>query len=172
MGRLARYLRLLGHDAAWARGDTLECAITRARAEGRILLTRSSGCAAIELAMPIAGGMLIMASEPVTQLAEVGGTWPIFSQADPFSRCADCNEPLLPMSPVEAQTRVPAYVAATQQSFRACPVCTRVFWQGSHAVRLLELFAEAAARCSQDLPVSAKRRSARSDVSDPALPNG
>ena len=31
----------------------------------------------------------------------------MFSQAEPFSRCADCNEPLLPLTATEAQARVP-----------------------------------------------------------------
>jgi uncharacterized protein len=172
LGRLARYLRLLGHDAAWVRGDSLECAISRARAEGRVLLTRSSDFIRLDLTMPIAGGMIIASSDQTSQLAEVGSEWPVFSQARPFSRCADCNEPLLPMSPAEAQARVPVYVAATQDSFQTCLMCTRVFWKGTHAERLLELFDEAASRCSQEIPAAWKRRSARPDISDPALPNG
>ncbi len=165
-------MRLLGHDAAWARGDSLECALSRARAEGRVLLTGSTDLSRLGLTMPIAGGMVIASGDRVSQLAKVGGEWPVFSQAEPFSRCADCNEPLLPLTATEAQARVPAYVAATQESFQACPLCTRVFWKGTHAARLLDLFAEAAARCSQNLPASSTRRSARPDISDPALPNG
>lgn len=172
LGKLARQIRLLGHDAAWVRGDTLECSLSRARAEGRALLTRSAEFARLGLAMPIAGGKIIASSSRLAQLVEVGEQWPVFSRADPFTRCADCNEPLLPLDRAEARSRVPAFVAETQRAFQTCPLCQRVFWNGTHAARLLEMFAEAAQRCSQELPDLAMRRSAEPEVSDPALPNG
>jgi uncharacterized protein len=172
LGRLARYLRLLGHDAAWERGDSLERALSRARAEGRALITRSREMSKLDLAWPQAGGLVITSSDRIVQIAEIGKQWPVFSQAEPFSRCAECNEPLHPITLAEVRGRVPPYVASIQPAFRTCPLCTRIFWNGTHTERILEVFLQAAALCSQPLPPGAVEQSAGPEVSDPALPNG
>jgi hypothetical protein len=43
-----------------------------------------------------------------------------------------CNEQLAEVDRETARERVPAYVARTQESFRACPGCRRVYWRGTH----------------------------------------
>jgi uncharacterized protein with PIN domain len=126
----------------------------------------------LELAWPLAGGTVITSTERAAQLAELGTRWPIFAQAVPFTRCAECNAPLHLMDTAEARAQVPPYVAATQETFRSCPVCTRIFWNGTHTERILVLFREAAERCSQRIPGGGEERSAGSELSDPALPNG
>ena len=62
-----------------------------------------------------------------------------------------------PSNRSEARPRVPAFVAATQLDFHACPLCGRVFWKGTHAARLLDVFAQAAQRCSQELARSVQK---------------
>ncbi len=79
---------------------------------------------------------------------------------------------MLPISPADAEGQVPAFVAATQTSFQTCPLCTRIFWNGTHAEQLLLLFEEAASLCSQVLASQTMKRNAGSETSDPALPNG
>ena len=39
----------------------------------------------------------------------------------------------------EVRDRVPPYVFQTQQSFRSCPECGRVYWQATHWQRIEEM---------------------------------
>ncbi len=127
LGRLARWLRLLGYDTAYENdADDLELA-RRARAEGRILLTRDRSLAARR-------GLrtLLIESErvqdQVRQVVETLGPPP----NPALSRCSLCNVPLEPAAPRQVADRVPPYVLQTQKRFGICPTCGRVYWAGTH----------------------------------------
>jgi uncharacterized protein with PIN domain len=169
LGRLARWLRLLGHDAAWCQGDGLEAALGRAREEGRCLLTRSRELGKRGLVLPPSGGRVLVSDHLIDQLVEIAGVWPIFATADPFSRCADCNEALLPAAVEWARERVPEFVARTQTSYRTCPRCNRIFWNATHSAAIVRTFAEAARRARQEFRLDGiQDEDAGPDSSDPA----
>lgn len=126
LGRLAKWLRLLGYDAEYWRDGSDETLIARAQAEGRLIVTRDG---------PLAGrrgvrALRIHAEELDGQIAEaraaLGGT------PQPFSRCPECNGMLLPLAHADARDHVPPYVWHTQQEFRRCVACDRVYWKGTH----------------------------------------
>lgn len=127
LGRLARWLRLLGYDTVYEKDvSDLELA-RRARAEGRILLTRDRALAARR-------GLRILlieserVQEQVRQVVETLG--PPLHPA--LSRCSLCNVPLEPATPQQVADRVPPYVLQTQKRFGVCPICGRVYWAGTH----------------------------------------
>lgn len=127
LGRLARWLRLLGYDTAYENdADDLELA-RRARAEGRVLLTRDRSLAARR-------GLrtLLIESERVQeQVRQVVET--LGPPSNPaLSRCSLCNVPLEPATPRQVADRVPPYVLQTQKRFGICPACGRVYWAGTH----------------------------------------
>jgi len=172
LGRLARYLRLLGHDAAWCRSDTLVAAVARARSQERALLTRSARLPEAGLAWPPMGGMIIRSDRWTEQLVEAAGRWPIFATARPFSRCADCNRALDRALLDEVRPKVPPHVAATRRIYRSCPACGRVFWSGTHTERILLTFRELARRCRQELHEEKEQNDdAGPGEPDPASPN-
>jgi uncharacterized protein len=169
LGRLARWLRLLGHDAAWERGDDLKAAMARARSEGRYLLTRSGGIRGQGLILPPSGGKVIRSDRPFAQLVELAQRLPVFSGAQLFSRCADCNEKLVDADPEWARGRVPEFVAQTQTVFQTCPRCQRVFWTATHTTSILRQLREVAALTGQRLPSEEPQDDgAGSDFSNPA----
>ncbi len=170
LGRLARWLRLLGHDAAWEKGDTLQIALSRARAEGRFLLTRSSGIARLGLSPPPEGLLVVRSSTLNDQLLELARQKPIFPRADPFSRCAVCNIRLEEADLQQARESVPSYVAKTQDSFQVCPSCNRIFWGASHTSKILDLFRSAAVEIGQTVHLRSRRKGAESSEPDPAPP--
>ena len=49
-----------------------------------------------------------------------------------FSRCTICNEPLISLEKEAVKNKVPEYVFKTQNDFVSCPVCKRIYWQGTH----------------------------------------
>lgn len=127
LGRLAKWLRLLGYDTAYdATASDPELA-RRARAEGRVLLTRDH-----ELAARRGLRTLLIQSQVLEeQVREVrAGLGPPSQPA--LSRCAVCNSVLEPISHDQAARRVPPYVLRTQTEFRRCPGCDRIYWPGSH----------------------------------------
>ena len=63
---------------------------------------------------------------------------PVRNEERLLGRCLRCNQPLLEIDPEEARSRVPPWVARTQQEFRCCPECGRIYWPGTHASRMRE----------------------------------
>ncbi len=170
LGRLARWLRLLGHDAAWRAGDDLGAALARARLEDRVLLTRSKGIARLGLQWPPAGGMSLGSERAGDQLVEVARTHPIFETARPFTRCPDCNEPLREADRASAIARVPEFVVRTQTRFEACPSCGKLYWRATHSVSIIETLRSSAKRAGRRLSLdfAPGNDDAGSETTDPA----
>jgi len=127
LGKLAKWLRLLGYDTAYDNAATDPELARRARAGGRILLTRDH-----ELAARRGLRTLLIQSEVLEeQVREVQGALGPPSHP-PLSRCAVCNTALESVSPAEVSGRVPPYVLKTQTTFRRCPGCGRIYWPGTH----------------------------------------
>jgi uncharacterized protein with PIN domain len=134
LGRLAKWLRILGYDTAYL-ADTDDFAVMRmARAEGRLILTRDHGLAE----RPGVESLLVKSEnleDQLKQVQEALGPPPNPS----FSRCPVCNQVLTsPTARVVAQN-VPPYVQRTQDDFAWCAACERVYWPGSHRNRMQQL---------------------------------
>jgi hypothetical protein len=134
LGGLARWLRVLGIDTAYDPSLDDAGLVDLAVGEGRTLLTRDRR---LVLRRRARDHLLIasaVVNEQVLQvLRETGAV------ADPerlFSRCLRCNQPLVPLAAEKARARVPPWVARTQEEFRHCPGCGRVYWRASHVGRM------------------------------------
>jgi len=49
-----------------------------------------------------------------------------------FVRCTICNTLSKIVPKEEVKNRVPPYVYSTQNEFRICPKCNRIYWPGTH----------------------------------------
>jgi uncharacterized protein with PIN domain len=132
LGKLATWLRLLGYDTAYLpHADDPELAGI-ARAEDRVLLTRD-----VELTHRRALRTLLVESEQVEeQLVQVFRTYGL-SVRQAFSRCAICNVPLQDADKSTIESDIPPYVRTTQDQFRRCPQCGRVYWRGTHWAHMI-----------------------------------
>lgn len=127
LGRLARWLRLMGYDAAYL-ADTDDVEVVRlARAEARVILTRDRG-----LARRSGIHVILIDSqrldEQIVQVSTHFGP----PRQPVIPRCGVCNTPLAELTRPAAQGRVPPYVWRTQGAFTECPNCRRVYWPGTH----------------------------------------
>lgn len=127
LGRLAKWLRLLGYDTAYASTLPDHRIAARARAEGRVILTRDR-----ELARRRGiRSMLIDSQVLKAQIKEVvsalGAPAP-----DSEPRCPRCNAILSEIGVDDVRARVPAYVLEHHDHFRQCVACDKVYWPGSH----------------------------------------
>ncbi len=133
LGRLARYLRMLGFDARY-RNDYADPEIVRlAHAERRIILTRDLG-----LLKHGAGthGYFVRATDPHAQLREVVAAFDLHAQFSPFTRCLACNGTLVPAPEQAVRALVPPRVQDEHDAFLQCRQCRKVYWPGSHYDRM------------------------------------
>jgi len=136
LGRLARWLRILGFDTLYlSRPDPLE--LIRLCGGGRLLLTRTRHLTA---RLPAGRALLIEPDAPREQVRQVIRQLGITrSRVRLFSRCVRCNSVVTPIERDEVFGRVPDYVWETHRSFAICPDCGRIYWSGSHFRHSLEI---------------------------------
>ncbi len=133
LGKLARYLRMLGFDTLY-RNDFEDQEIIRiAREEHRIILTRDK----LLLKAPlVTHGYYVRTTNKHEQLIEVVHKFDLYSRFRSFTRCMTCNTPLEPKSREEIRSLVGAETLQCFREFYYCPACQKVFWKGSHFERM------------------------------------
>lgn len=132
LGRLARYLRLLGFDTIYdAHALDHVLAATAAR-EHRILLTRDRG---LLKRRSIDHGYVLRWSDPLLQAAEVLEHFGPVPTA-PFTRCLTCNGLLREVAGADVAADIPPRTRHEHHEFLRCEACGKVFWKGSHWRRL------------------------------------
>lgn len=132
LGRLARWLRILGYDTAYEKVITDDALIDRALRENRWLLTRDRHLAQRKR---LRGRHALVISDDVEgQLHQLHRDLKIDLNVNHRRgyRCADCNVALSSISPDDARPLVPPFVAQQYREFLQCPHCHRVFWPGTH----------------------------------------
>ncbi|MDX1671032.1 MAG: Mut7-C RNAse domain-containing protein [Balneolaceae bacterium] len=128
LGKLARWLRLLGIDTRYSNSYS-ESELIELATGGRLLLTRD-----IELLKhgALKFGYWIRDRNPEQQVSEVlqriGPDVPI----RPFSRCLECNGRLEPVSLEVIREQVPPGVQEWCESYYQCDSCDKVYWPGTH----------------------------------------
>jgi uncharacterized protein with PIN domain len=133
VGKLARWLRMMGYDSVFFDSGEDSLMVRQALAEGRIVLTRDTG---IMKRRVVNNGrlkaILIESSEPERQMRQLLSTLDLVAQSKPFTLCLECNRPLESRTREEIAERVPPYVYKTQTQYMECPACRRIYWQGTH----------------------------------------
>jgi uncharacterized protein len=133
LGRLARWLRILGCDVLYGANFSGVGLLAAARREGRTILTRDRRLAKRREAPPL---LLIEDDGFRAQLRQVVEAFGIDAAAELFRRCVDCNTELAVVARDEVAGRVPAFVFDTQRSFRRCPRCGHLYWEATHVERV------------------------------------
>lgn len=140
LGNMARKLRIMGYDAAYASGGMMDDdeILEDAASSGRVIITRDAELArrAARSAIPaisISGETEQQAMSEVVQAA--GITTEISGES---ARCPVCNLDTAKMDPRAAAGRVPDGVAGRTDAFWECACCGRVYWEGTHITNLRE----------------------------------
>jgi len=129
LGKLAKWLKILGFDAVFfprAEDDKL---LDIARRQDRVLLTRDTGL--LEKAGDVPRLFLESERWP-DQVRQVLDHFDIQDQVAPHTRCIDCNLLLKNLPRKNARNLVSSFVFEHADSFAICPGCGRVFWRGTH----------------------------------------
>lgn len=136
LGRLARYLRLLGFDTLYENGIVDSDLVRRAGSERRIILSRDRD---LLMRKAVTHGCHIRQDDPMLQLAHVVRRCDLAKASRPFTRCMECNDPIKPVSKLEVASLLEPETAASFDQFWRCPGCERIYWKGSHYERLQRL---------------------------------
>jgi uncharacterized protein with PIN domain len=133
VGKLARWLRLMGYDTSFFDGGDDSELVAIAKDEGRVILSRDTQIMKRRL---ITSGriraVIIQSDQPGDQIRQVIDTLNLDSRFKPFTICLECNRPLVERIKDEVKELVPPYVFKTQDQFRQCPGCRRIYWRGTH----------------------------------------
>jgi len=135
LGKLVKWLRILGFDTSYPSFDDDLSLILTARQEGRILLTRDAN---LIKRRNICDFLFIKGDHWEEQLAGIikGLKLEIDLNSKIFSRCSLCNAPTKDIDKKEVKTHVPIYVFLSQDKFVYCPSCKKYYWRGTHWQRM------------------------------------
>lgn len=129
LGKLAKWLKILGFDVIFLNRAADDEILRRARNEKRVLLTRDHQLFA---AAGNSRAMLVESEEWPEQLSQVLDAFDLRTAVRPYSRCLTCNVRLRRISRQRARNLVAPFVLEQAPSFAICPGCGRVFWPGTH----------------------------------------
>jgi len=136
LGRLAKWLRILGFDVLYSNDAEDDELIENCKSDGRILLTRDGALA--RRAEKNVEVVFVTGDHIKEQFASIRCKLPItFEPPAIFSRCVVCNTPLKPATRAEVEGLVPAFIFNTNKTFKICPGCRKVYWKGSHVEHAL-----------------------------------
>ena len=129
LGKLARYLRMLGFDTIYEVEGEDSWLADKSEAEGRVLLSFDR-----ELLMrkKVPFPYLVRSRYPLEQLREVVERFGLFDQIEPLTRCMVCNGVLEPVDKEEIIGILPKGVAEINDIFKKCDLCGKVYWSGTH----------------------------------------
>ncbi len=130
LGKLAKWLRILGCDTAFDPDISDSGIAERALRDGRIILTRDT--LLIRRRSVRENHFFVRGDSCRDQLRQVVARFAIDPETALFTRCVRCNEPLEKIGRRNAAGKVPRYVFETQESFHACARCGRIYWRGTH----------------------------------------
>jgi uncharacterized protein with PIN domain len=132
--RLGRWLRAAGYDTAIAdTGTDDRLLLQQANREGRLLLTRDRHLALFRNGQSRVA--LLERNELTGGVAEISERFSINWLLKPFSRCLECNTPLIPATALQ-RALLPEGALRLSERACYCPHCDKLYWEGSHVRRM------------------------------------
>ena len=147
LGRLTRWLRLLGYDTLYYPRIEDSTLLRIAREENRILLTRDSHLVKVR---GLQHFLLLKENDPFEQLKNVIESFKlkidkalIYAEtASALSKCIICNAELCNVSKEKIKNLIPEYVYQTSTVFRQCTGCGKPYWDGTNPEKFKEKLSE------------------------------
>jgi hypothetical protein len=133
LGKLARYLRILGFDAEYIKNAT-PLHNYAGQTDPPYFLTRTTNRVSFERTV------LIKSDKVREQLCEIREIIrPFIDSGRTMNRCIECNVELVDVDKKDIEQKVPEFVFHQYPRFWSCPKCGKVYWEGSHAANMAEL---------------------------------
>jgi hypothetical protein len=133
LGRLARWLRVLGYDTFYDSAIADPELVALAAHEDRVLLTRDRHLLRELRPQP---ALEVRRDDPLEQLQDVVAALALPGPVAMFSRCLVCNTPLEELDAAATDRLASELEYAPPPPVRRCPRCDKLFWEGSHSRRM------------------------------------
>jgi uncharacterized protein with PIN domain len=143
LGSVARKLRIFGFDTLYLRHQDDDDVLKIGIAQNRIILTCDR-----ELFRRIvkAGvhGVLLQGSDDLDDLAHVLSKYGISSISfmSLNSRCSACNGLIIKERIIDVRRYLPSNIVKWHDEFFKCTNCNKIYWEGSHVMRIRDLARE------------------------------
>ena len=134
LGKLARWLRMLGYDAVYLNNSSDQELLSMAKRDSLVLLTSDEQLYRTASVRGIATVLVQGRTEP-ERLAGLAGRYKLRLEIDTAnSRCPQCGFAIREVSKDEVKSSVPPTTFKVYITFWVCtnPKCAKVYWQGSH----------------------------------------
>ncbi len=138
LGKLAKYLRLMGIDTLYFPHIEDDELIRIANKENRIILTRDRHLSQRKNAP----AFFLEPTDTKTQLIVLIEYYELKEYHVPFSRCIVCNTPLQVIEKDKVIDKLPEKVKEYFNYFEYCPNCNRIYWQGDHYRHMVEFLVQ------------------------------
>ena len=129
LGKLARWLRILGYDPVYDQAMTVSQMAEAAKKPDSVLLTRRIRFHAESL---IQNTVFIPHEKFEDQLRYIVGLYNLKINGPFFTRCLKCNREVIPVAKDRARGKVPERTFEGTEEFYKCPECENIFWRGAH----------------------------------------
>ena len=140
LGKLAKYLRILGFDTSFDENIDDAALLRAASSEKRFILSRDHKLTS----RTIPNGIMILSDDnPLDQLLNVIKGLEL--KIDPeglFDRCSRCNQICRVVDKKRISQEVFPFILKTHDIIKQCPLCNRFYWKGSHYKALLRKLGE------------------------------
>lgn len=133
LGRLARWLRMLGFDTLYRNDYDDPEIVAIAVQEERTILTRDLG---IMKRRAVTKGYHVQSTESQEQLHEVLTHYQLHDQIQPFHRCIVCNGLLQTVPKATVIEHLEPKTILYYDEFFQCADCRKIYWRGSHFDRM------------------------------------
>ncbi len=135
VGRLCRYMRMIGYDTAMTKSHAAREILSIALDQGRTILTRNTVLAGMKLARDV---VLLSEDDPWRQMQIVIDECGLrIDESCVLTRCLEDNEPLEEIAKEKIRGKVWPYVYQTQDRFITCPKCGRIYWPATHVQAMM-----------------------------------
>ena len=143
LGKLTRWLRMIGHDVDYAGPMNDAQLIEKAKKEKRVLLTRD-----VELyKQSIAKGaeaFLIENPDQTANLARLAKRFKFNLEVDMnTSRCPKCNGTIKRVTKATIAKKIPETTSSNYDEFWQCQSCNQIYWRGAHWKKIDKTLEEA-----------------------------
>jgi len=133
LGGFVKVMRIIGFDVEFLNTNDFSQVLHKAKAENRIVVTRRRK-------IDPSWDVRIISLEENYPLEQVKKVLEILNlKPDPekfLSRCLICNLELEEVSKEEVKERVPPFVYEHHEEFSRCPLCKRIYWDGTHIANM------------------------------------
>jgi uncharacterized protein with PIN domain len=133
LGKLAKYLRLLGFDIYIDKAFNDNDIVKLSKSERRVILTRDKGLLKNKI---VTHGYWIRSQKPVEQLNEVIIRFDLRKSIHLYTRCLKCNGLIEDVSKEEISGHLLPKTRKYYHKFKRCTDCKNIYWEGSHFLRM------------------------------------